>query len=159
MDLHKLFNIGVSFRTFLLNQSREERARLMKLYIPMNIKEELKERIDRINNKVLILGIVEGSCTECHMTLAVLEKLVSTNKNIILRIIMKKDALDSLNADEEAGTLKVPAFIFMNENYQQKASLCGKSDEVISLVKTTDKASILMNAIALQLVEGIEKIG
>lgn len=161
-----LFDKGVSFRTFILNQDSETRAKFMKYYITTSIADELRHRLDKVENKVNILGIVDGLSLDCYINLSVLEKLVSTNKNISLGLITKADAGVKLEKYYKNGVLKVPTFIFLDKDFSEKGAFIEKP----KIVETLDNNSLhgaeqqknyesgkYIDETAIQLLELIEK--
>jgi hypothetical protein len=121
-----IFDKGLSYRSFLLNQQRETRIKFMQNYIPMNIKSEHRSMLNSVNKKVRILGVVEGSCPDCQINLPVIEKLISTNNNIELRLITEEYLHGELKEFEVDGKLKLPTFIFMDEAYNIRGAFVEK---------------------------------
>lgn len=138
MNLKELFEAGASFRTFILNQATENRGKIMKYYIPMSLKEEHKQVMDEISYPVNILGIADGSCPDCHIGLAVLEKLISTNHNINLRLITKTDAQGKLDQFAVNGSFALPTLIFMDEGFKEKAAIAGFAQSSATIEKIAE---------------------
>lgn len=166
MNLKDLFDQGVSFRTFILNQEAADRGKFMKYYIPMDIKEGFRYRVNQISSEINILGVVEGWCPDCHINLSILEKLISTNHNITLRLITTNDAGTRLDKYNENGALKVPTFIFLNDDFIEKAAFIEKSSSLKHYsIDTLEGAKMQMSYIAgkltdetaLELLELLEK--
>ncbi len=111
IKLKNLFEKGVGFRTFILNQSHENRAKFMKQYIPLEIRAVYKERLSKQQHKVYILGVIEGESSDSQQLLAVIEKLISTSQNIELRLI---------SAADTRALEKTPVFVFMNEDFSKE---------------------------------------
>ena len=147
MNMKELFQTGASFRTFILNQKTAGRGSIMKHYIPMTVKDEDRLEIDKVSTPLNILGIAEGDCPDCQISLAVLEKLISVNQNINLRLITNKDAQGSMESFA-GGTIKLPTFIFMNESFEEKAVIEGLPqasmtiDQIAELMRETIKKTI-----------------
>jgi hypothetical protein len=165
-NLKDLFEQGVSFRTFILNQEPEMRANFMKHYITLDIKDEYRVRLDQVDNRIGILGVVEGWCADCHINLSILAKLISTNHNINLKLITKDDAGNRFEKYYENGELRVPTFVFLDDNFIERAVFIEKPDIVKSIdidtlqgakIQMSYKAGKLINETVLQLLELIEK--
>lgn len=147
--MKNLIEQGVSFRTFILNQESADRAKFMKYYIPLNISDEYRTRINKISSKINILGVVEGWCPDCHINLSILEKLISTNSNIQLRLVTKSDAEGQLEKYYENGALKVPTFVFLDEDFNETGVFIEKPDKVKNIdVDTLEGAKAQMCYIA-----------
>lgn len=166
MSLRELFEKGLSFRSFILNQPDQDRAKFMKYYIPMEIKQEYRLRLDQVNSRINILGVAEGWCPDCHINLSILEKLITSNGNISLRLITKADAEGQLQPYQVAGATKVPTFIFMNEQFEEKASFIEVPKSLKGLNLDTlegskqqmrYKAGKLIDETVLELLELIER--
>ena len=115
--MKNLFEKGISFRSYIFNLDDKSKHNLMKYYIPMSIKEELKEQLGNIDKKINILGVVEPNCPDCWINLSLLEKMISFNNNIDLRLVIRKSVDKELDAYRVDGFVKVPTFIFMDENF------------------------------------------
>lgn len=123
--MRELFEKGLSFRIFMFNMKKDRRGRFMKYYIPITINDEYKEKIGSLEAKIKILGIVDEDCHDCLINLPVLEKLICTNNNIELRLVGR----DYLKRD-----VKVPTFVFMDDNY----NVIGEFIEKPKIVKESD---------------------
>ncbi|MDD2480918.1 MAG: thioredoxin family protein [Lutispora sp.] len=132
--MKKLFDSGLNFRSYMFNVDEDNRRKFMKYYIPMEIKDEVKEKIMSLENEINILGVVEPWCPDCHINLAVLEKMISLNNKINLRLVTRDDVKDELDSYKENGKLKVPTFIMMDAGFNVKGAFIEKID----MVKTAD---------------------
>lgn len=112
-----LYEKGLSYRTFIMNLDDDIRNKFMKYYIPLTINDEQKKKMEAVQKKIRILGVVEGWCPDCQINLPVLEKLISTNNNIELRLVLRDAVKDELKDYEVDGKVKVPTFIFMDEDF------------------------------------------
>jgi hypothetical protein len=124
--MKSIFEKGLSYRSFLLNQQKETRIIFMKNYIPMHVKDEHRSMINSVNKKIKILGVVDGSCADSQINLPVIEKLISTNTNIELKLITKEYLNGELKEFEVNGKLKLPIFIFMDEEYNVRGKFVEK---------------------------------
>lgn len=129
MRLKNLFTEGVSFRTFLLNQKPEARALLMKHYIPLDIDPEQRERVNNIKGSVNVLVVVEPKSANWHLILAVLEKLISTNNKIDLKLVTQKDTSGELPKEYQNGKADALLIVFMNEEMEIKGSFASTSND------------------------------
>lgn len=152
--MKELFKEGLSFRSFILNQDSAHRGKFMKYYIPIEIKDETRIRVNQISSKINILGVVDGQCPDCHINLSILEKLISTNPNISLGLITEKDAEGRLESEFLIGELKVPTFVFLDENFKEKAVFIEKPEAVKNIdVDTLEGAKVQMSYKAGKLAE------
>ncbi len=116
--MKNLFEKGISFRSYIFNLDEKCKHNLMKYYIAMNIKEEIREKLKVISKKINIVGVVEPSCPDCWINLSLLEKMVSFNNNFDLRLVIRKAVKDELDNYKVDGFIKVPTFIFMDESFK-----------------------------------------
>lgn len=156
--MRNLFKKGLSFRSYIFNLDEESKRNIMKHYIPMSINDDIKEQIKSIDKKVNILCVVDPLCPDCHINLPLLEKMISTNKKIELRLVIKNMVNDEVKDYEEDGVLKVPTFIFMDENYNvigafiEKPEIVKKAD-----INTLEGSEINIKYRAGKLVDEIAK--
>lgn len=123
--MRELYEKGIGFRIFMLNMKKDRRGRFMKYYIPITINAEHREKIDSLEDNIKILGIVDEDCTDCDINLPVLEKLICTNNKIELRLISKEHLKREI---------RVPTFVFMDDNY----NVIGEFVEKPKIVKEAD---------------------
>lgn len=132
--MKNLYEKGLSFRSYIFNLDEESKHNIMKYYIPININNETKEKIKSIDEKIKILGVVDPTCPDCHVKLPLLEKIISTNNNIELRLVIRKMVNNEMKDYEEEGVVKVPTFVFMDEDY----NIIGTFIEKPEIVKKSD---------------------
>lgn len=132
--MKNLYEKGLSFRSYIFNLDEESKHNIMKYYIPININNETKEKIKSIDEKIKILGVVDPTCPDCHVNLPLLEKIISTNNNIELRLVIRKMVNNEMKDYEEEGVVKVPTFVFMDEDY----NIIGTFIEKPEIVKKSD---------------------
>lgn len=132
--MKNLYEKGLSFRSYIFNLDEESKHNIMKYYIPININNETKEKIKSIDEKIKILGVVDPTCPDCHVNLPLLEKIISTNNNIELRLAIRKMVNNEMKDYEEEGVVKVPTFVFMDEDY----NIIGTFIEKPEIVKKSD---------------------
>jgi len=113
----------------MLNQPKDIRTKFMHKYIPLEIKAENRGLINSLDKKVKILGIVEGGCPDTQNFLPMLEKLISTNPNIELKLLTRDYLNGELQQFEIDGKVKLPTFIFMDEEYGIKGAFVEKPKE------------------------------
>ncbi|MCK9218318.1 MAG: thioredoxin family protein [Firmicutes bacterium] len=113
-----LFKKGISFRSYIFNLEDKYKHNMMKYYLPMKIEGSISEQIKGINKKINILAVVDPKSPDCWINLSLLEKLISTNDDIKLSIILRdiiKNELDDYKIDD---FIKVPTIIFMNAKFK-----------------------------------------
>jgi len=121
--MKNLFEKGLSYRSFIMNQPRDIRIKFTQNYITMNLGNEYRNLINSRTDRIKILGIVEGNCIDSQIYLPVLERLISTNNNIELRLV----TADYLKEEHsEYRKLKLPIFIFMDAEYNIKGQFVEK---------------------------------
>jgi len=116
--MEALFKKGISFRSYIFNLEDKYKHNMMKYYLPMKIKENIYDEIKNINKRINILAVVDPKSPDCWINLSLLEKLISTNDDIRLSIILRdiiKNELDGYKIDD---FIKVPTIIFMNAEFK-----------------------------------------
>ena len=134
VTLKNLFEKGLSFRSFIFNVDEDNKNKFMKYYIPMEINNEIKNKIMFLEKKINILGVVEPWCPDCHINLSVLEKMISFNNNITLKLVTRDSVNDELDEYKVDGKIKVPTFIAMDKDF----NIQGAFIEKIDMVKNAD---------------------
>lgn len=134
MNLKNLFDKGLSFKSFMFNVDEDNKKKFMKYYIPMELSSEIKEKIMCLKKEVNILGVVEPWCPDCHINLSLLEKMISLNSNITLRLVTRDSVNDELDEYRVDGKIKVPTFIAMDKDF----NIQGAFIEKIDMVKNAD---------------------
>lgn len=132
--MKKLFDSGLNFRSYMFNVDEDNRRKFMKYYIPMEIKDEVKEKIMSLAEEINILGVVEPWCPDCHINLSILEKMISLNDKINLRLVTRDSVKNELDNYKENDKLKVPTFIVMDKDFNIKGVFIEKLD----IIKTAD---------------------
>lgn len=132
--MRDLFDKGLSFRSFMFNVDEDNKNKFMKYYIPMEINSEIKEKVMCLKNEVNILGVVEPWCPDCHINLSILEKMISFNNNITLRLVTRDSVNDELDDYKVDGKIKVPTFVVMDKDF----NIQGAFIEKIDIVKNAD---------------------
>ena len=124
--VENLFKKGIGFRSYIFNLGESHKHSLMKYYIPVTINDDIKKKVYAIDKKINILGVLYPLCLDCNLNLPLIEKIISTNSNIVLRLVLKdavKDELDDFLVDDK---LKIPTFIFMDEDFNVLGSFIEK---------------------------------
>jgi len=134
MNLKNLFDKGLSFKSFMFNVDEDNKKKFMKYYIPMELSSEIKEKIMCLKKEVNILGVVEPWCPDCHINLSLLEKMISLNSNITLKLVTRDSVNDELDEYKVDGKIKVPTFIAMDKDF----NIQGAFIEKIDMVKNAD---------------------
>ncbi|SHJ31958.1 thioredoxin family protein [Lutispora thermophila] len=128
--MKNLFEKGLSFRSFMFNVDDVNKKKFMKYYIPMEIADEVKNKITALEEEINILGVVESWCPDCHINLSVLEKMISFNDKITLRLVTRDNVNDELDDYKEDGKIKVPTFIIMDKDFNIRGAFIEKIDKV-----------------------------
>lgn len=134
INMKNLFDSGLSFRSYMFNVDEDNRQKFMRYYIPMEIKDEVKDEILSLEDEINILGVVEPWCPDCHINLSVLGKMISLNDKINLRLVGRDSVKNELDDYKENDKLKIPTFIIMDKDFNVKGAFIEK----IEMVKTAD---------------------
>lgn len=145
MNLKNLFDKGLSFKSFMFNVDEDNKKKFMKYYIPMELSSEIKEKIMCLKKEVNILGVVEPWCPDCHINLSLLEKMISLNSNITLRLVTRDSVNDELDEYRVEGKIKVPTFIAMDKDFNMQGAFIEKIDMVKNAdIETVEGSKINM---------------
>jgi len=143
--LKNLFDKGLSFKSFMFNVDEDNKKKFMKYYIPMELSSEIKEKIMCLKKEVNILGVVEPWCPDCHINLSLLEKMISLNSNITLRLVTRDSVNDELDEYRVEGKIKVPTFIAMDKDFNMQGAFIEKIDMVKNAdIETVEGSKINM---------------
>lgn len=152
-NLRNLFDKGLSFRSFMLNVDEDNKKKFMKYYIPMKIQDEVKNQIISVDREINILGIVEPWCPDCHINLSVLEKMISLNGRMNLRLVTRDSVGNEMDEYKENDKLKVPTFIVFDNEFNVKGAFIEKIDMVKAAdIETLEGSKINMKYKAGQLI-------
>lgn len=143
--MKNLFDKGLSFKSFMFNVDEDNKKKFMKYYIPMELSSEIKEKIMCLKKEVNILGVVEPWCPDCHINLSLLEKMISLNSNITLRLVTRDSVNDELDEYRVEGKIKVPTFIAMDKDFNMQGAFIEKIDMVKNAdIETVEGSKINM---------------
>jgi glutaredoxin len=154
ISLRNLFDKGLSFRSFMFNVDDENKNKFMKYYIPMEIDHEVKNKIIFLEEEINILGVVEPWCPDCHINLSVLEKMISFNNKITLKLVTRDMIDNELDDYKVDGKIKVPTFVIMDKDFNIKGAFIEKIDMVRNAdIETIEGSKINMKYKAGKLIK------
>ena len=118
-----LFKKGIGFRSYIFNLDENTKHDIMKYYIPINVNDEIRKQVNGIDKTIKVIGVVDPLCDNCKINLPMLEKIISTNPRIELRLVIEKVLGNELDDYKIDGILKLPIFLFMDETFKIIGSL------------------------------------
>jgi hypothetical protein len=116
--MKELFLKGINFQEFLHNVSIMDTGDFHAVEELIKLPQEDIDSIQSIKNPCYILAIAEGWCIDCKINLTLLNRIVNYNDGIKLSIIsLEEGKVSQLQKYQEDERLKIPTFIFMDENF------------------------------------------
>lgn len=138
----------------MFNVDDENKNKFMKYYIPMEIDHEVKNKIIFLEEEINILGVVEPWCPDCHINLSVLEKMISFNNKITLKLVTRDMIDNELDDYKVDGKIKVPTFVIMDKDFNIKGAFIEKIDMVRNAdIETIEGSKINMKYKAGKLIK------
>ncbi len=135
-----LYEKGLDYKSFIFNLSKADREKFIKNQISVSIKEDYRNQIGCIRTPIKILSVADVEEPNTHFNLPLLEKLVCTNNNIGLKVILKESLGSELEEPEFQNKIQMPAFIFMDGKYNILGILHGENIIEIKMLESVYKS-------------------
>ncbi len=113
----ELFEKGISFDEFVNRDSNSYREKTLEIFSGIKFEENNINRIKNIDKNINILICAEIWCPDCMINVPVVEKLRQINENIHISIVDKDGNEDFFRSFNNEDILKIPTFIFYDEDY------------------------------------------
>lgn len=136
--MNKWLKEGLTYQEFLNTDTEEIREKALKRWDTMIISTEVKEAIEKIEERVVI-AFMELGCPDSMVVLPYLEKMKEINPKIQYRIMLRKgneQALDAL-VGHEGG--KVPTLVIYQQSGEQTALMEEYPERFKKRLKGLDK--------------------
>ncbi|SKC88103.1 Thioredoxin [Maledivibacter halophilus] len=76
MDIKKLYNSGITFEEFILQDGGSYKDKIMEIYNNIQIDDNLLKKINSIDKEINVLVFAEIWCPDCVINLPALKKSV-----------------------------------------------------------------------------------
>lgn len=80
------------------------------------ISEDNLNALAKSNSKLTILAITESWCGDAAASLPIINKIAEANSNISLKVVLRDQSLDLMEAFLTNGTMSIPKLIIINED-------------------------------------------
>lgn len=145
--LNKLFNDGITFKEFLYNnEDKENSEKAKKFYDAIEFDEDIINSIKNIDRKVNVLVLAEIWCPDCIINVPVLGKMADINNNLHISIIEREGNQEHFKKYEEEGKVKIPTFIFLDEDFNEIGNFIEKPSIVKDVYKTSNQVEIIVTS-------------
>lgn len=119
MIFQQLFEEGISFDVFTLNDKDSNIQRLLDLYNQIELDDELIKKIKEVHKEIYIIAFAEIWCPDCIINLPALKKISDINPGISFKILPREDNEKHMENYKIGGKPKIPTFIVFNENFEE----------------------------------------
>lgn len=135
MSLKELFERGAAFDEFISSIADKNILKMLKnKYENIVIYESEIEKI-KSHDAVNILAFAENWCPDCQVSLPIVARIASYNKNFKLRILNREGNevhMKPYYIDDKA---KIPTFVFMDKDFKEIGYWVERPNPVKELVK------------------------
>ena len=124
----------------LLDYSKLNDRRMHRLDKTIKIPEDAANKIKSYSKKVTWLVISEGWCGDSAQTLPVINKVASLNENISLKIVLRDEHPDLMDAFLTNGSRAIPKLIMIDDESQEIIDTWGPRPSVATKMVKEFKA-------------------
>lgn len=131
MDIKKLYNSGITFEEFILQDGGSYKDKIMEIYNNIQIDDNLLKKINSIDKEINVLVFAEIWCPDCVINLPALKKICDLNKSIKIKIVPREgneEYLEDYKIDDKP---KIPTFLFMDAKF----NILGAFIEIAQIIK------------------------
>jgi hypothetical protein len=111
---------GVEQKAAYVKHARLNFQRMKRVYRTTLIGEELKETISNIDRKQLWVVLSEGWCGDAAQNLPAIARMAEQNENIELRILLRDENPEVMNAYLTNGSKSIPKLIAFDNDSKQE---------------------------------------
>lgn len=115
----------------MLNYSKLNIFRMNRLDKTTRLTEEAVSRIGNVNKKVTWLVITEGWCGDAAQIIPVLNKMAEENENIDLKLILRDENPEVMDAFLTNGSRSIPILIILDAATLEVLNVWGPRPEVV----------------------------
>lgn len=145
MELKKLFDNGITFKEFLYTDGDKENSeKARKVYDSIEFDEDIVNSIKNIDRRINIIVLAEIWCPDCIINVPVLGKMADINSNLHISIIKREGNEEVLQKYKEEGKVKIPTFIFFDENFNEIGYFIERPSIVKDVYKTSNQVEIIL---------------
>ncbi len=105
---------GPEQKESLINYTKLNDRRMARWDKTFKISSEVEEKIKSIDTKILWVVLTESWCGDASPALPVMHKIVSLNKNVDLKIILRDENVALMNRFLTNGAMSIPKLISLN---------------------------------------------
>lgn len=144
MELKEIFDNGITFKEFLYNDNdRENSEKARKVYDSIIFDEDIVKSIKEIDRRINIIVLAEIWCPDCIVNVPVLGKMADINRNLHISIVKREGNEELLQKYREEGKVKIPTFIFFDENFNEIGYFIERPSIAKDIYKTFNQVEII----------------
>lgn len=144
MDINKLFNSGISFEEFMSHDDGAYIDKMLDIYNNIEADDEILAKINSIHRKIKVLVFAEIWCPDCVINVPALKKICDINENIKMKIVSREGNEEYLNDYKIDGKVKIPTFLFMDEDFKGIGTFIEIPDLVKKIVAKGNQVDIIV---------------
>ncbi|WIV13081.1 thioredoxin family protein [Proteiniborus sp. MB09-C3] len=144
MNGFELFSVGMSFDEFVNTDTSTYKEKTLEILNSISFEDEYIERIKSIDKVINILVCAEMWCPDCMINVPVLEKMKELNPNINISIVKKDGNEGFFSRYTHNGIVKVPTFVFYDENFKELGSFVEHPKKVTEVVSKGNQPNIIV---------------
>lgn len=144
MDIYDLYNKGVSFEEFVNKDKDTYREKTLEILNKIKLNDDLINKVKSIDKKIKVLVCAEIWCPDCMINVPVLEKIRQYNDNIDISIVEKDGNEDFFIKYSEEDRVKIPTFVFFDENFQELGSFVEHPKKIKDIISKGNQPNIIV---------------
>lgn len=138
------FNQGATFKEYLISSKEEYQDEQIDIYNKITLSDKIKEVIDKVDQKVILLAFAEIYCPDCRILMPFLKKIEKLNDNIKLTIFPREEYEGIMI--EYTGVARIPTVIAIDSNEEvigQYIEFPKKLKEDMKFMQEEEKTSLI----------------
>lgn len=144
MKVKELFGTGISFEEFLKLDSNAYKEKTIEVFNNINFEGDNINRIKNIDKSINVLICAEIWCPDCMINVPVVGKMRQINENIRISIVDKEGNEEFFKSFNTEGVLKIPTFVFFDENFNVLGSFIERPNVVKEVYNRGNQPEIIV---------------
>ncbi|SDL27762.1 thioredoxin family protein [Natronincola ferrireducens] len=144
MNLHQLFELGVSFQEFLNKDQDINREKTLEIYENIFLTEEMVHKIQKIDTPIYVLAFAEIWCPDCMINVPALQKMKDINPKIEVAILPREGYEAYMSGYKVGGKVKIPTFVILDSQYEEKGVFIETPKIVKDIVAKGNQVEIIV---------------
>ncbi|WP_142414510.1 thioredoxin family protein [Hathewaya massiliensis] len=158
MNFKDLFKTGHNYKVFLCEKEGAYKEKIEDLVDNLNVKEETKDRIAKIEEDINILIAAEVWCPDCVLNVPGALYISKLNPKVKLSFIKREGNEESLQEFAIDGKVKIPTFIVMDKDFKLKGTLVERPKNIKEVENQDDQVKRIVEMKKYRSAEYIDKV-